>query len=288
VPSRRIDPKLKSALLRLGFFASIAIVTYIVSSIAFFWMLGRGEGVVIAVAAHFTAAGIATVLSLRAFERGQFADIGLGWNAASQRNLLIGILGGIGAAMLVLLAPVVFRVAAIHRAPGQHFEWGNLLFFTLILIFGATGEEMLFRGYGFQVFMSGTGGPFGAILPFAMLFALTHTNNPAFGPLAFVNTFLWGVLLGYAFLNSGDLWLPIGLHFGWNWVLPILGDNLSGLTMGITGCMMTWNIGNLWSGGAYGVEGGLLTTAVIVLLFIYLWKAPVRAQEPYLLYKDRS
>jgi len=250
-------------------------------------MLGRGERLVIAVAANFTAAGVATAFSLRLFERGQLSDIGLGWNTASRRNLIVGLLGGIAAAMAVLLIPVLFRIAAIHRAPTQHFEWGSLVFFTLILMFGATGEEMLFRGYGFQTFMAGTG-PFGAILPFAMLFAFTHANNPAFGPIAFLNTFLWGVLLGFAFLNSGDLWLPIGLHFGWNWVLPILGDNLSGITMGITGCMMTWDVGNLWSGGAYGVEGGLLTTAIIVFLFIYLRKAPVLAQEPYLLYKDRS
>ncbi len=285
--TRRLDPNLKYALQRLAFFAAIALVTFVLASMAFVWILGKGELLVIAVASTFTAASVATAISLRVFARGQLADIGLGWSGASRRNLLVGLLGGMGAAMAVLLIPVAFRLAAIHRAPDQHFAWQNLVFFTVIFIFGATSEEMLFHGYGFQVFMRGTG-PFGAIVPFGLLFAFMHAQNPAFGLLPFLNTILWGILLGYAFWCSGDLWLPIGLHFGWNWVLPMLGDNLSGLTMRITGCAMNWNIGDLWSGGAYGVEGGLLTTAIVIVLFVYLRKAPIAPQEPYLLYKDRS
>ena len=46
---------------------------------------------------------------------------------------------------------------------------------------------------------------------------------------------LFGVLFGYAYLRTSALWLPIGLHFGWNVVLPLFGANLSGFTMGVTG-----------------------------------------------------
>ena len=70
----------------------------------------------------------------------------------------------------------------------------------------------------------------------------------------------WGILLGYAVWRTGALWLPIGLHFGWNVALPLLGSNLSGFTMGVTGYTLEWNVGVLWSGGGYGVEGSLLTT----------------------------
>ena len=43
------------------------------------------------------------------------------------------------------------------------------------------------------------------------------------------NTMLWGVLLGFAYLRTRALWLPIGLHFGWNFALPLFGVNLAGL-----------------------------------------------------------
>jgi membrane protease YdiL (CAAX protease family) len=181
----------------------------------------------------------------------------------------------------------VVRGADLARDPNQHFAWPNLIYFSILLLFGAIGEEMLFRGYAFQVFMAAVG-PFAAILPTAVLFGFMHASNPGFTLLAGINTVLWGVLLGYSFLRSGDLWLPIGLHFGWNWTLPLLGVNLSGLTMGITGYTMRWRIGGLWSGGAYGIEGGLLTTAIVIALYFYLQKAPIQTQLPYLLYKDRS
>jgi CAAX protease family protein len=82
----------------------------------------------------------------------------------------------------------------------------------------------------------------------------------------------WGILLGYAVWRTGALWLAIGLHFGWNVALPLLGSNLSGFTMGVTGYTLEWNVGVLWSGGGYGVEGSLLTTGIVVALFFTLRK----------------
>jgi membrane protease YdiL (CAAX protease family) len=152
-----------------------------------------------------------------------------------------------------------------------------------MILFGAFGEEMMFRGYGFQVLMAALG-PFATILPVSVLFALVHAWNPNVSAPGLVNTGLWGIVLGFAFWRSGDLWLAIGLHAGWNWTLPLLGANLSGLTIKLTGYDLRWNIAPLWSGGAYGPEGGLLTTAILVVLFLWLlWKAPVQRQTPYLL-----
>ena len=188
------------------------------------------------------------------------------------------MLGGIGAALAVVVVPLVLRVADLEPVPNERLHWPSLLFVSILLLFGAVGEEMLFRGYGFQVLVKGMG-PFATILPVAVLFGLAHSQNLNFGPLALFNTILWGVVLGYAYLRSGDLWLPIGLHFGWNWALPLLGANLSGFTMDVTGYAMHWKIGGLLSGGAYGPEGGLLTTAVAIGLFFYVGKAPIQHQE---------
>src|SRR5437764_1250202 len=118
---------LKSALLKLGFFVAIAFVTYIVSATLLFWLLA-GATLVIAVFSNFTAAAVANAIALRTFERGRLDDIGLGWTAASRRNLSLGVLGGICAAMIVLLGPVVLRGADIQPAPNEHFEWPSLLF----------------------------------------------------------------------------------------------------------------------------------------------------------------
>jgi len=271
--------KLLGLALRVGAFALIAVLGQVFVFPVIMLLIGAPIFVV-STLGTFAAAAVANAVVLRIYERGNLASIGLGWTAASRRNLALGILGGVGAALVVIVVPLLLRIADLEPVPSEHFRWPSMLFVSILLLFGAVGEEMLFRGYGFQVLVKGIG-PFATILPMAVLFGLAHSQNLNFGPLPLTNTILWGVVLGYSFLRSGDLWLPIGLHFGWNWTLPLLGVNLSGFTMNVTGYVMHWNAGARWSGGAYGPEGGLLTTAVAVALFFYLGKAPIQHQETF-------
>jgi membrane protease YdiL (CAAX protease family) len=273
-------------ILRIGVFALIAILgNYFIFPIII-GLIGV-PSFVVATLGTFGAAAVANAIALRIYERGQLADIGLGWTAASRRNLAVGILGGIGAALVVLVVPILLRIADLAPVPNDHFRWPSLVFVSIVLLFGAVGEEMLFRGYAFQVLVKAIG-PFATILPMAVLFGLAHSDNLNFSWLALMNTILWGVVLGYAFILSGDLWLPIGLHFGWNWTMPLLGANLSGFTMGVTGYSIQWKVGGLWSGGAYGPEGGLLTSATAVALFFYLQRAPIQHQDAFLLREETS
>jgi uncharacterized protein len=278
-------PKLDrlAVILRLGVYLFLAII-----GMSFLpWILEPSGKLITATMSTFAAAAVANAAVLRIYERGQLADIGLGWNAASRRNLLIGLAGGIGSGVAVLLVPVALRVADVVPA-ATPFNAGAVLFVSVVLLFGAVGEEMLFRGYAFQLLV-GYIGPWATILPFAILFAFAHLANPnqnaIVGPL---NTALWGIVLGYAFLRSHDLWLPIGIHFGWNWVLPLFGVNLSGFTMGVSGVEMRWRVSDLWSGGQYGPEGGLVTTLVLCALTYYLHRAPVGKQVAFLIEPDES
>jgi hypothetical protein len=230
----------------------------------------------------FLAAALANFLAMHLFEKAHLADIGLGWTPASVRNLLVGLAGGTGAACVVLLVPLLAGAAEFQSAAHGSAHWGTFLFVTVLLVFGAVGEEMVFRGYGFQILLDWLG-PFATILPVGVLFAWAHSSNLNVSPLGLINTGLWGILLGWAFVKSRDLWLPIGLHLGWNWALPLFGVNLSGFTIGVTGYEMRWKVGPFWSGGQYGPEGGILTTMVLLALSIYLLKAPIRKQTAFLL-----
>ena len=147
----------------------------------------------------------------------------------------------------------------------------------LLLLLGSAGEEIFFRGFGFQALMSAFGEA-AAVVPVAIAFGLLHLLNPNPSWLGAINTIGFGVVFGYAFVRSRDMWLPIGLHFGWNLTLPLFGATLSGLRIGVTGYEMSWTAGVLWIGGAYGPEAGLWTSVVVVLLFLFVRKAPVRRQ----------
>lgn len=263
-----------AVLLRLVVYVFLAVAGMTLFPIV---MLPIAGYLVTAALSTFAAAAVANSIALRIWEHGQMSAIGIGWARESRRNLLIGVGAGVAAGLIVVGGPIAVRAADLTRVAGASFQWPSLIFVSIVLLFGAVGEEMLFRGYAFQVLV-GVLGPFATILPVGVLFGFAHIDNQNITPLGIFNTMLWGILLGYAVVRSGDLWLAIGLHFGWNWVLPLFGVNLSGFTMGVTGVTVHWRAGELWSGGAYGPEGGVLTSAVVIALFFFLNRAPLHPQ----------
>lgn len=260
---------------RTGIFALVAVLTLQICSALLGW-----TGILIQAAmAVFLSAAVANALALRIFERGGVAAIGLGWRAGTGRNLLLGLAGGLASGFAVTGLPALVGMASLHADAEARFQPGSLLFVMLVMVFGAMGEEMLFHGYAFQLLLRKMGA-FQTLLPVGVLFAAAHANNLSANWLSFFNTFLWGAFLGFCFLRSGDLWLPFGVHLGWNWSLPLLGANVSGFKMVTTGLRLDWHVGPLWSGGDYGPEAGLLTTLVLPVLCWAVWKSPVASTRP--------
>jgi membrane protease YdiL (CAAX protease family) len=220
----------------------------------------------------FLAAAAANSLTVRVFERGRMDDVGLGWNPASSRHLVLGAIGGVLAGVFVVGSLLILGLAVWKASPEAAFGLAKFLWVSTLLLFGAVGEELLFRGYGFQVLMHAAG-PWWIIPISAVAFGWVHKDNLHASPMGLVNTALWGLVLGYAYYRAGDLWLPIGLHFGWNWILPVFGANLSGFTLALSGYTMEAKGKELWSGGAYGPEASILTTVAAVLLLVWLWRA---------------
>jgi membrane protease YdiL (CAAX protease family) len=267
-------PDKQGLILRVGLYILLAWLGLLLLPAV---MLPLGGIVVTSTLSTFAAAAVANAVVVRIYERGRLADIGLGGSPSSGREFLTGMGAGVTAAVCVVAVPMVLRMARFGRAPGVEHPWASFAFGGLALFFGAMGEELLFHGYAFQLLVR-VAGPFATILPTSIIFGLMHAGNPDAGALGIVNTVAWGILLGYAVWRTGALWLSIGLHFGWNVALPLLGSNLSGFTMGVTGYTLEWNVGVLWSGGGYGVEGGLLTTGIVVALFFALRRLIPRAE----------
>ena len=260
-------PDFLGLILRAGLFILIGWLSLIVFSTVL--ILVTASLLITATMATFAAACLANAITVRIYERGQLSALGLGWGNASSREFLLGLGSGVGGACLVMLLPVAAGAATFERVPASQHLWSSLAFVSFVLLFGAFGEEMLFHGYAFQLLVRRLGA-FATILPAAVIFGLAHMDNPNSSWLGVGNTMLWGVLFGYAYLRTSALWLPIGLHFGWNVALPVFGANLSGFTMGVTGFALHWKAGVLWSGGDYGPEGSLLTTAIVIVLFVVL------------------
>lgn len=236
-------------------------------------------GLMVSALSTFAAAACANAIVARGWENGKLSDFGLGWAPESARQLITGFLSGASAAIVIVLLALLFRLASFERTPSTGSAFAALPLLAVILMFGAVGEELMFHGYAFQHLVRVIG-EFATVLPVGVLFGLAHASNANVTGLGIFNTIVWGVLLGYAYLRTRALWLPIGLHFGWNLALPLLGVNLSGFTMGLTGYELRWRTGPLLSGGSYGLEGGLFTTAMVIALLILLPRlSPRREQE---------
>jgi membrane protease YdiL (CAAX protease family) len=212
----------------------------------------------------FSAGALANAIPVRIFEKARLADFGMGWTRDAGRDLLGGLACGAGAAVAVVAALLALGWSRFEAAPAD--SPGAAVLASALLLFGAAGEEMMFHGYAFQLLVRHLGA-FATILPAGVAFGLVHVGNPGSTLLGVVNTVLWGVALGYACYRTGTLWMPIGMHFAWNVALPLAGANLSGFTIRIMGYALSANAGGMWSGGAYGPEGSVLTTAAVAALF---------------------
>jgi membrane protease YdiL (CAAX protease family) len=220
------------------------------------------------------ASTIATVLCCKIYDEGALPLIGLTPDRRGARDLGIGIAAGIATVAIAVVPALLFHLARFTPSPdGAQVTLGTTVFVTLLIFCGAAGEEMLFHGFAFQSLMSGLG-PFATIFPVGVIFGLLHMGNPDATWLSTANTVGFGIVFGYALYKTSSLWLPIGLHFGWNVALPFFGVKISGITMRVTGYEMTWNASPLWSGGNYGLEGSLLTTFVLVLMLLLVWRYP--------------
>jgi len=254
------------------------VLFYIVSAQLAGWVLSGLNNPLLSGTAVILITGLAAnVLCLRIFEGRHLADCGLWLNSCTGRNLLLGLGGGVAAAAVVMLPPVFVGAAHFVTLPAEPPTAGSVTFLVAMLAAGSIGEELLFRSYGLQVLIAAIG-PWATILPLGVLFGALHYGNPGAGLLSSAITAGFGILFGYAYLRSRDLWLPIGLHFGWNFTLPVFGVNMSGLRIRVTGWELSWSAGDLWSGGEYGPEASILTLGVLVLLFLYVRRIPVRRQ----------
>lgn len=209
---------------------------------------------------------IATAATIALIERGRWS-LGL----AVAPRIAAGELFA-GALFAVLLIAAADRLIALSSLV-RHGRGGGFPWLELVLVFlpAALHEELAFRGYIYQKLRTWSRG--GAIVVTSCLFAALHGGNWGITPIAMGNLLLAGVLLALAYERTRHLWLPIGIHLGWNIASgPILGYGVSGYVAGAT-VLTTRAAGPPWiTGGAFGVEGSVWMIVVELLGILVLTK----------------
>jgi uncharacterized protein len=141
----------------------------------------------------------------------------------------------------------------------------------------AVGEELAIRGGVFRILEDSLGTAL-ALLLSAALFGLLHAANHGATTVSTLAIALEaGVLLGAAYAASGNLWLPIGLHFGWNFTEGgVFGAVVSGGSTGTRIVSMPLSGSELLTGGAFGPEASVIAVAVGLAAALVLMAIAVR------------
>lgn len=200
-------------------------------------------------------------------------------NGKQWKDILVGMAIAASAMLIVFLAAYVLGFIRISGFALQGLPvgaWLRAIWLALLVnAVAAIGEEVLYRGLllqGIEISWD----KWGALFISSIIFGGSHilvagaseSNWLEFIPLLA----LPGVMLGWAFLRSGNLWLATGIHFAWNLfqddILNLtgahLGDTLFGLETSVSG--PAW-----FMGSSYGIEVGAAGIMCLLLVSTGVW-----------------
>jgi membrane protease YdiL (CAAX protease family) len=108
----------------------------------------------------------------------------------------------------------------------------------------------------------------------SLAFGLAHSINPNAALVAVINIILGGLFIGLPYVLSGELAISIALHISWNFFQGLFfGFPVSGVLENTSVIAIKQGGPPIWTGGAFGPEGGLIGSLAIILGcgFIWLW-----------------
>lgn len=207
---------------------------------------------------------------IRFMERRAVAELA---GRAGARLFGMGLLTGAGLMASVYLVLWMMGVATFYPGSGLMGLEGGLASTFGAAIF----EELLFRGVLFRI-LEEMAGTTVALVGSALVFGALHGMNPGATLLsAGAIVIESGLLLALAFAAARNLWLPIGLHFAWNFTEgSIVGAKVSGTAEHYSLVRSNLSGAPLFTGGGFGPEGSVVSMGFCLALSLVLAFVVVR------------
>ena len=146
----------------------------------------------------------------------------IGWRPLSANHwlqLVCGVIIG-----MLMLAGIAFFIKWQTGFQWQNtpLPWSSIAMLLLTVLASAYAQEIVFRGYPFQLLLKKYG-VWPAQIIMAVFFGLMHLGYMPVGEMVatMVSTGIGALLFGQAYIRTNNLALPTGIHFGWN-LLQIL------------------------------------------------------------------
>ena len=150
--------------------------------------------------------------------RDEATILSLGLQVPNAKNV------GIGALIGLLIPSIFFMIVYLNNESATISADGispSYLFHLLVIfLMVAFVEELLFRGYILGTLMKAFS-PIMSMIISSAVFALLHVQNIHITPLQLFNIFLFGCLQCQLLFYTKKLWMPITVHFVWNFATTI-------------------------------------------------------------------
>ena len=178
---------------------------------------------------------------------------------------------------------LVYQVGGIGTFELNELSLEPILFilglFPFWLLQGGT-EEVATRGWLLTRIAARTNLPL-AIAISSSLFGILHMGNAGVTFLSVLNIILDGVLAGLLFIYTDSIWLVVAQHGTWNYVQGnLLGFQVSGTGADASIFSFTMGSGPDWlTGGAFGAEGSIITTLVLLVSLVILYRLGERKEK---------
>jgi len=216
---------------------------------------------------EFLSVMLCVWLFIRFIDRKPLESIGLRIKGY-EKDLKMGLALGAG---LIAIGFLILFILGYLSVDGFSFPVGTLILYFLLFVVVSFHEEIMMRGYVLNNLMQSMN-RYAALSISSVIFMSIHLLNPNVNFLSVVNLFLAGIVLGIYYIHKPNLWLPIGMHLTWNFFQgPIFGFEVSGIeTKSIINQSVRGN--EIITGGAFGFEGSILATILIITIIVYLDK----------------
>ncbi len=237
---------------------------------------GGSIGLTISLLVAFIPIYLLIWLWLVIFERRQLWTIGM-----EQRSALMNYLRGCAVGLVMFSASVgLFAVPGYveFETGGAQLSGSAALGGIVIALIGwivqGAAEEALARGFILPI-VGVRFSPLAGVAISALIFMAIHAFNPNLSSIALLNLFLFGVFTALYALYEGGLWGVFAIHSVWNWAQGnLFGFEVSGQGLRSATLIDLQETGPNWlTGGAFGPEGGLAVTGVLLISSALVWLA---------------
>lgn len=219
-----------------------------------------------------------TILSIvycRFIEKRPLVSMGMRKDKAVS-GYLKGMLTGLAMFSGVVLINIILG-AMSFQGLNTNLNIGLLVIYLFAWLVQGMSEEFIFRGF----LMNSIGGKhsmFSAVVISAGAFSFAHILNSGVTVLALVNIFFFGAFMSLYMICFDNIWGVSAIHAIWNFSQGnLFGISVSGTGSGETLFLTSSSESKaIVNGGAFGAEGGIATTIILIIafavLFAYMFK----------------